>query len=268
MSKPPAFQYYTGDHFKDPQLSMCSLATRGVWFDFLCAMHECGRSGQVSGTVEQLSRIARCTTAEIRVALDELKLTRTAEVSERNEIVTVINRRMKREARERLMTNERVKKHRCNAPETEVKRECNTPSSSSSSPSDLSKPSYEGLEAKPPPKPKAKKPKKPRDERADHWAIQAILSLTGRWPKKVIWDEIITTLGDSPDLPRLTECFLAWAKAGRYEGNSTWFLDWFVNGIPSQGNGYKSHIRSVAEQNRINAEEAARRMEERLKNAS
>lgn len=123
--KYPYLPLYTGDYLKDPQLSMCSPITRGIWVDFLCAMHECGRSGRVTGTVEQLSRIGRCTTAEIRLALDELKATRAGDVSERNGVVTVVNRRMQREDRERLLTRERVAKHRSNGKKTEDKRQCN-----------------------------------------------------------------------------------------------------------------------------------------------
>src|SRR5688500_14639992 len=95
--KAPAFQFYPGDWLKDPQLSMCSPASRGVWMDLLCAMHELGRSGQVTGTVDQLCRLCRCTAAEMSAALTELESTKTASVSERNGVVTVICRRMQRE---------------------------------------------------------------------------------------------------------------------------------------------------------------------------
>jgi hypothetical protein len=131
--KAPAFQFYTGDWLKDPQLSMCSPATRGVWMDLLCAMHELGRSGQVTGTVEQLCRLCRCTTAEMRAALAELDSAKTAQISDRNGVVTVICRRMQREHRERTLTNARVRKHRHGEEQETVKRSGNVTSSSSSS---------------------------------------------------------------------------------------------------------------------------------------
>ncbi len=127
--KQPAFMFYTGDWLKDPRLSMCSPSTRGIWIDLMCAMHELGRSGQVTGTVEQLCRICRCTAAEMTAALNEIRLTKTGEVAERSDIVTITCRRMKREADERLAGNERVKKHRSNANVTGTKRESNAPSS-------------------------------------------------------------------------------------------------------------------------------------------
>lgn len=137
QKKLPAIQFYTGDWLKDPALSMCSPATRGIWIDFLCAAHEFARSGQITGTPDQLARICRCTAAELVAAANELQITGTADVRERNGEITIINRRMKREYDQRLATAERVHKHRCNTDVTRQKRECNirhvTSSSSSSS---------------------------------------------------------------------------------------------------------------------------------------
>lgn len=115
MPKLPAFQFYPGDWMKDPQVSMLSAASRGVWIDLLCAMHEAGRSGKLCGTTEQLARIARCSTAEFVQALTDFQTTGVADVTERNEKVTVINRRMKREHNEREGNKIRQAKFRNNA---------------------------------------------------------------------------------------------------------------------------------------------------------
>lgn len=112
MGKFPAFQYYTGDWMKDPNLSMCSPATRGIWIDLICAMHELGRCGQVIGTVDQLCRLGRCTSAEMSAAIAELRETRTATVSERDGRFTVENRRMRREHSERENARTRKQKQR------------------------------------------------------------------------------------------------------------------------------------------------------------
>ena len=133
MAKAPAFQFYTGDWLKDPKLSMCSPATRGIWVDLLCAMHEQDRSGTITGTTTQLCRLCRCSDSEMHHAIEELKATKTATVTERNGIVTVINRRMLNEAKERDKTRQRVQKHRGNGAVTDLKRESNSASSSSSS---------------------------------------------------------------------------------------------------------------------------------------
>lgn len=122
MAKLPAIFWYTGDWLKDPQLSMCSPATRGIWADLIFAMHELGRSGQVTGTVEQLCRICRCTAAEMAAALEELKTTKAANISERDGKVTVINRRMSREQEERLSARERKQKQRGKSDVTDESR--------------------------------------------------------------------------------------------------------------------------------------------------
>ena len=98
MSKRPYIQFYVGDWLKDPALKKCSPATRGIWFDFLCDMHEAQSGGVLACDKESLCRIGRCSRAELDAALSELAKTRAAEVSERAGVVTLVNRRMKREA--------------------------------------------------------------------------------------------------------------------------------------------------------------------------
>lgn len=118
-TKRPAFQFYPGDWLKDPSLSMCSAMTRGIWIDLICAMHESGRSGELSGTTEQLARIARCSTAEFDHALAELSTTKSAGVTFRNGLVTLINRRMVREHKRKEQQRLRQRTYqallRCNA---------------------------------------------------------------------------------------------------------------------------------------------------------
>jgi hypothetical protein len=94
-------QFFTGEWLKDPALSLCTPATRGIWMDLICAMHENGRLGQLRGTVEQLARVARCSTAELAQALTDLQSTCAADVADRNGVFTVVNRRMSRQSRKR-----------------------------------------------------------------------------------------------------------------------------------------------------------------------
>jgi hypothetical protein len=115
MAKLPAFQFYPGDWMKDPQVSMLSAASRGVWFDLICAMHEAGRLGSLSATTDQFARIARCSTAEFVQALTDFQATGVANVTERNGKVTVVNRRMKREHNEREGNKLRQSRFRSNA---------------------------------------------------------------------------------------------------------------------------------------------------------
>jgi hypothetical protein len=96
--KHPHIPLYTGDWMKDTELSLCTPATRGVWIDLLCAMHERNRSGELRGTSEQLARLARCSTVELDQAFTDLQTTGAAIVDNRNGIWTIANRRMRREA--------------------------------------------------------------------------------------------------------------------------------------------------------------------------
>jgi len=95
--KLPWFQFFAADWRTDAKLSLCTPATRGVWIDLICAMHELDRSGELRGTTEQLARIARCSAVEMKAALTDLQATEAADVTERNGVVTVTNRRMKSE---------------------------------------------------------------------------------------------------------------------------------------------------------------------------
>lgn len=65
--------------------------------DWLCNMHLLDRSGVIAGTREQLARLGRCTAVYVESALQDLSRTKAADVTERNGIVTVTNRRMRRE---------------------------------------------------------------------------------------------------------------------------------------------------------------------------
>ncbi len=123
-------QFFVDDWLSDQDLSLCMPATRGVWMDLLCAMHKAGRSGELRGTYEQLARIARCSTAELALALTDLQTTVTAVISERNGVVTIVNRRMKTDSEKRKADNDRQMRHRSKSrgdPVTDLSREDNAP---------------------------------------------------------------------------------------------------------------------------------------------
>lgn len=162
MAKLPYIPFFTGDWLKDPELSLCSPATRGVWMDLLCAMHERDRSGELSGTTEQLCRLARCQTVELTHALTELQTTGAAVVTERNKIVTVVNRRMYREKNQRLKTRDRVAKHRCNAPSSyssSYSSSNSKPREPAARPRDGTDPDLDAMHGLPPIPPKLDTPK-------------------------------------------------------------------------------------------------------------
>jgi uncharacterized protein YdaU (DUF1376 family) len=94
--KYPYIQFYVGDWLKDPELSMCSPATRGIWIDLICAIHEGNGAGKLVANRQQLSRLCRCTKDEINLALSELANTKAADIYEENELVSITCRRIRR----------------------------------------------------------------------------------------------------------------------------------------------------------------------------
>ena len=107
--------FYTGDWMKDPNLSKCSAATRGIWMDLLCAMHENGRTGIITGTITELAQMCRCSEQEMRHTIVTLRKNEVAEIRKCDALsqkVTVINRRMNREHKVREATRLRSAKHR------------------------------------------------------------------------------------------------------------------------------------------------------------
>lgn len=96
--KQPYIAFYTGDWLKDTKLSLCSLATRGLWIDLICNLHEFDHGGSITANAEQIARICRCTVADADAAISELRTYGVADVNEREGRLTIVCRRMKRAA--------------------------------------------------------------------------------------------------------------------------------------------------------------------------
>jgi hypothetical protein len=133
MQKLPFIQFYPGDWLKDPAVGLCSPATRGIWMDAICAMHEQGQTGELSGNAASLARVCRCTPEEISCAAQELRATQTADVTICNDKITLINRRMRRLHELRKSAKERQFRHRHKTGNEIVTEKSRLLSSSSSS---------------------------------------------------------------------------------------------------------------------------------------
>jgi hypothetical protein len=254
------------DDMKDSGLSMCSPSTRGIWFDLLCVLHELGRSGQVTYTPDQFCRVCRCTPAEFVAAIAELRTTQVAETHDRDGNVTVISKRMQIKHKQRVLAAERVRRHRCNAPVTPEKRPSNADVTNDEK--DGAYTCIPNTEGEPLEEKKnsigAKKGKpKPVDPRGKHPAILAVKSVTSRYPKKGLWDEVIRFLGELPDTEKMQGCYVEWIKRGYNEMNLAWLFDWTVTGIPEKG-GFKTNGQTQTGKNGLNgpAQNGARRTTE------
>jgi hypothetical protein len=117
MSAPP-MEFDTEKWLSDAQLSNCQPATRGIWIDAICRMQD-SRSGALTGTPQQLAVSLRCTESALMSAIDDLQTTGAADVEQRNGKITLVNRRMLRDAKAREYNRLRQKRFRekggCNA---------------------------------------------------------------------------------------------------------------------------------------------------------
>jgi len=136
VGKNPAFQWYPNDYLRDTRI--LSLSTRGAWADMLNFMWYAIERGILTGTHEQFARMLSCSIGEIENVINELNVTKVADVTNCNGIVTVINRRMRNEEKERKSTRLRVQKFR-NAKCNDASNVDITPPSSTSSSSSIKK---------------------------------------------------------------------------------------------------------------------------------
>ncbi len=138
MGKAPASQFYWGDLRRDVEYHLMSFEARGVWVEMLTCMWDARERGKIEGTLEQLSILIGCPLDKLTNAVREINVTKTGDVTNGNEIVTIINRRMFREEKSRISTRLRVKHHRDEKEKRDSNANVTLASSSSSSSSSSS----------------------------------------------------------------------------------------------------------------------------------
>lgn len=94
--KRPSFQFYPADWRKDPLLSTCSLAARGLWIELMCVAHESAEYGclSINGkpmTMQQIARTVGETPVAVSKLIEELE---QSGVFSRNEQCSIFSRRM------------------------------------------------------------------------------------------------------------------------------------------------------------------------------
>jgi len=150
MGKAPAFQFYVKDWLCDPELRLASVLSRGAWIDCLCFMWENSKRGKLTATPLKFARLISGSLEEALYFLNELNEYEFGDIeipknttfplteNDCNVKVTIINRRMHSEYKDRQNTRLRVKKHRKKKTVTKKKQKCNgnvTVTSPSPSPS-------------------------------------------------------------------------------------------------------------------------------------
>ena len=159
MGKNPAFQWYPADWLRDPELRMASLVSRGIWMDLLCHMWAARTRGELIGTVAQLAQLVGTGIEEIEHFISEAETLKFADVTIRNGEVTVRNRRMMREERDRQNNAKRQANFRARAERThEDNAEHNAPSNGRVTPPSSSSSSSSKRESTLTPKARKRKP--------------------------------------------------------------------------------------------------------------
>lgn len=94
--KRPAFQFYPADWRKDPALSACSLAARGLWIELMCIAHEGGTYGvlSINGKPMAPAQIARMVGESPATVVKLLAELEDAGVFSRDEQGCIYSRRM------------------------------------------------------------------------------------------------------------------------------------------------------------------------------
>ena len=112
MAKLPGFMFYPGDWVKDPDLSRCSKAAKGMWIDMLCKAFECEERGvfisarQPWTNLEIAAAVGGDVAANLML-LDELLVKGVAKIDKRGAILCL---RMVRDEQKRQLCSEAGKK--------------------------------------------------------------------------------------------------------------------------------------------------------------
>jgi uncharacterized protein YdaU (DUF1376 family) len=71
MAKRPYIQFYIGDYIKDTRI--LPLNVRGAWVDLILFMWDNQHKGEISGTIEEFSRLMCCSIEEANLVIQTLK---------------------------------------------------------------------------------------------------------------------------------------------------------------------------------------------------
>ncbi len=222
-----------------PELRRCSLETRGFWIDCIAIMRDSG-SAIIKGTVEDIARSVGCFPQEAARCIDELKRHKTADVTLLNGNVTLKSRKYAKELKVKEQCRLRKQRERSHAPVTQESRD----RVKSNKKEVISKKEEEGsyrvnpLVESPPETAPDTKPENPLARSQPlhgHPAIEALRSITGFNPPREAQPVLAEKLGTDVDIGKLTACYAEWRARGYREKNFVGVADWYVNGIPKQG---------------------------------
>lgn len=98
----------------DEQLNRCSLETQGFWLRVISIMRKSG-SAKLSGSVSDLSRLLSATPEEFQRCFADLNRTKTADVTQKSEIFTLVSRKYAKELKVKEQNRLRKRRERRHA---------------------------------------------------------------------------------------------------------------------------------------------------------
>lgn len=111
MGKLPAFLFYPADYYQDTRC--LTLEAKGAWMDILCAMWRTPERGKITLSMDEFSRVIGADLATTKCIIDTLCTRNICDFGvHENGDVTLVNRRMSREEKERNGNKERQAKLR------------------------------------------------------------------------------------------------------------------------------------------------------------
>lgn len=226
MAKDWWFKFEWDDWLGDDELMACTLETQGFWIKCIALMNRAGVS-ELTGTVDQMRRKFGILPEELMRCVHDLKTNSAANVRFGNGDVSIISRRRQREVKANADNRLYVARHR-------EKVKCKGGVREQSKSIDIEKEIREEKEKKKSVA-EAAPPEPERRESSVHPVIIAIHEVTGRYPPREIYDDLINRLGFGiEDLPRLKQCFIKWRARGYNKVNYDW-IEWYHEGIPKAG---------------------------------
>jgi hypothetical protein len=241
VGKNPAFLYYPSDFDRDT--STLSLSGTGAWIKLLNKMWFAQNRGELTFPLIGYARMLGATVEQTVAAFNELITAQVCDVffdqlrtrqctalhvTDCNENVTIVNRRMDREERARKLGALRVAKFR------NAKSNATVTVPSSSSFSSVNTNVFTGHQV--PAAPWAPSAKSARtQERADvPEELRFLRKLTRRFPPKDLWPEILRVVQGKPE-EVIARAYTEWRKRHYSPENFGW-LDWIEqDSIPTRG---------------------------------
>jgi hypothetical protein len=192
----------------------------------------------LEGRPEELCRDLVATRDEFDRSIAELRRTNAATISKNQGLVKIVSRRILK--RVNLTEYNRLKKEESRS-RLNVKSKSKAPSKNKSiREEEIKKEKNKERAPKPPPlalveTPEPKGETKPADPRRVHPAILGVWEVTGKYPPKELWDEMIERMGEEIDTVKLKRCWIQWRARGYKPTNFAWALEWYNDGIPDTG---------------------------------